>query len=117
MHTAKFCNLPVFEGHNIYSDRFSIGQSFRTVSSYCGFDEPEGGKTMGLSTYGKESGSSLWEYVNGHYFATTQLYPRNGSGWGNYYDDKFANEDLAYNVHKCGEEAALNMVRKAIELT
>ena len=116
-HTAKFGNLPVFEGHKIYSDRFSIGQSFRTVSSYCGFDEPEGGKTMGLSTYGKESGSSLWEYVNGHYFATTQLYPRNDSGWGKYYGEEVVKEDLAYNVQKCGEEAALNMVRKAVELT
>ena len=37
---------------NLYSNRTSIGQAFRRVSRYCGFDEIEAGKTMGLSAYG-----------------------------------------------------------------
>jgi carbamoyltransferase len=106
------------KGINLYSDRFSIGQAFRTVSSYCGFDEPEGGKTMGLSTFGKENGEPLFTFIDGHYFASnTLLYPRNDAGWGKYYGEDVPKEDLAYNVQKCGEHLSLSIIRKAVKLT
>ena len=127
-HYSTFASLDecrkqpgIFEdGINLYSDRFSIGQAFRTISAYCGFHETDGGKTMGLSNYGKKNKkvSPLFVKQGSHYFADpTLLYPRDKAGWGKYYGEQIPAEDLAYNVQKCGEQLSLDIVEKSIELT
>jgi len=110
------------EKNKLYSDRFSIGQAFRTVSAYCGFDEPDAGKTMGLSNYGKENPevSPLFVYDSNynHYFADPKLlYPRDKKGWGKYYGAEIPREDLSYNLQNCAELLSLNIIKKSISLT
>jgi carbamoyltransferase len=122
-HSLKECKKHLgnfISGINIFSDGFSVGQAFRTVSAYCGFDETDGGKTMGLSTYGNSNSkvNDLFSQKDDHYFAnTTLLYPQNNEGWGKYYGEDIPKEDLAYNVQKSCENASLNMIRKAVEIS
>ena len=99
---------------NLYSNRTSIGQAFRRVSRYCGFDEIEAGKTMGLSAYG--SGDiNLFNEEYGHSLCSTQLKPEGNTTA--YVGPKLQPEDLAYNLQKSAERHTLFMIRKAIELT
>ena len=91
-----------------------MGQAFRRVSRYCGFDEIEAGKTMGLSAYG--SGDvNLFNEEYGHSLCSTQLRPEGNSTA--YVGPKLPREDLAYNLQKSAERHTLFMIKKAVELT
>ena len=107
---------PYWSGNNFYSDRVSIGQAFRTVSRYCGFDEIEAGKTMGLSAYGHPATPvDLFNEEYGHSICSTKIKP-----YGNttkYTGTKYVEADLAYNMQKSAERHAIFMVKKAVQLT
>ena len=107
---------PYWSGNNFYSDRVSIGQAFRTVSRYCGFDEIEAGKTMGLSAYGHPATPvDLFNEEYGHSICSTKIKP-----YGNttkYTGTKYVEADLAYNMQKSAERHAIFMVKKAVKLT
>ena len=107
---------PYWSGNNFYSDRVSIGQAFRTVSRYCGFDEIEAGKTMGLSAYGHPATPvDLFNEEYGHSICSTKIKP-----YGNttkYIGTKYVEADLAYNMQKSAERHAIFMIKKAVELT
>ena len=105
---------PHWCGGNLYSNRTSVGQAFRRVSRYCGFDEIEAGKTMGLSAYG--SGDvNLFNEEYGHSLCSTQLRPKGNTT--EYYGVQLQPEDLAYNLQKSAERHAIYMIKKALELT
>ena len=108
-HYSKFYDkdaeeLPHFHLGYYYSDRTSVGQAYRTVSEYCGFDERDAGKTMGLSSYG--SGDvNIFNEECGHSLCRSDFIPDG--------DPK----NYAYNLQKSAEKHARFMVRKTIELT
>ena len=100
---------------NFYSNRTSIGQAWRIASRYCGFDELDAGKTMGLSGYFDSGTVDLFEEENGHSVCTKDMEipfeiftERHNSNVADH---------LAYNLQKSSEKHALFMVKKAIELT
>ena len=108
-HYSKFYDKdaeedPHFHFGNFYSDRVSVGQAYRTVSEYCGFDQRDAGKTMGLSTYGRGD-INIFNEEYGHSLCTSNFKPHG--------DPK----DYAYNLQKSAERHALYMVRKAIGIT
>ena len=107
---------PYWSGNNFYSDRVSIGQAFRTVSRYCGFDEIEAGKTMGLSAYGHpDTPVDLFNEEYGHSVCSTDIKP-----YGNttkYTGTKYVEADLAYNLQKSAEKHLKFMIQKTIDLT
>ena len=109
-------STPYWSEDNFYSDRVSIGQAFRTVSRYCGFDEIEAGKTMGLSAYGHpDTPVDLFNEEYGHSVCSTDIKP-----YGNttkYTGTKYVEADLAYNLQKSAEKHAVFMIKKAVELT
>ena len=111
---SKLEGPPHWNEGNLYSNRTSIGQAFRRVSRYCGFDEIEAGKTMGLSAYGRGD-INLFNEEYGHSLCSTQLRPDGNTT--EYYGPKIPKEDLAFNIQKSAERHALFMVRKASELT
>ena len=111
---SKKLGSSFWDGRNFYSNRTSVGQAYRRVSRYCGFDETHAGKTMGLSTYGAAP-EDLFEIHNGHSVCSTEL-----SAEGNttrYTGIEYHPEDLAYRLQKSAEKHALFMLEKAYELT
>jgi len=107
---------PFWDGNNLFSDRVSIGQAFRCISSLCGFGELEAGKTMGLSAYG--SGQvNLFNEEYGHSLCSKDIYPRDNEGWTKYYGEETVNENVAYNLQKSAEKHTIYMIKKAIELS
>ena len=113
---TKNLHDPYWDDNNFYSNRVSIGQAFRTVSRYCGFDEIEAGKTMGLSAYGHpDTPVDLFNEEYGHSVCSTDIKP-----YGNttkYTGTKYIEADLAYNMQKSAERHAIFMIKKAVELT
>lgn len=106
---------PHWEGDTLYSNRVSVGQAFRCVSGHCGFDEIEGGKTMGLSAYGQQT-AELFAKEYSHSLATMDITSRDDDGWTKYYRDDTP-EDAACNLQKSAEEHTIYMVQKAMELS
>ncbi len=107
---------PYWSGNNFYSDRVSIGQAFRTVSRYCGFDEIEAGKTMGLSAYGHpDTPVDLFNEEYGHSVCSLDIKPSGNTT--KYTGTKYIEADLAYNMQKSAERHAIFMVKKAVQLT
>jgi len=107
---------PYWSGNNFYSDRVSIGQAFRTVSRYCGFDEIEAGKTMGLSAYGHpDTPVDLFNEEYGHSVCSLDIKPSGNTT--KYTGTKYIEADLAYNMQKSAERHAIFMVKKAVKLT
>ena len=107
---------PFWDGTNLFSNRVSIGQAFRCVSGYCGFDEIEAGKTMGLSAYGFGP-VNLFNEEYGHSLCSKDIYPRDDAGWTKYYGEEIKNENIAYNLQKSAEKHAIYMIKKAVELS
>ena len=113
---CKKLEEPFWDGCHFYSDRTSIGQAFRTISRYCGFDELDAGKTMGLSAYGHPATPiNLWNEEYGHSICSKDIRPRKDST--EYYGTKMLEADVAYNLQKSAEKHAIYMVKKTIELT
>ena len=107
---------PYWSEDNFYSDRVSIGQAFRTVSRYCGFDEIEAGKTMGLSAYGHpDTPVDLFNEEYGHSVCSLDIKPSGNTT--KYTGTKYIEADLAYNMQKSAERHAIFMVKKAVQLT
>ena len=107
---------PYWSGNNFYSDRVSIGQAFRTVSRYCGFDEIEAGKTMGLSAYGHpDTPVDLFNEEYGHSVCSLDIKPSGNTT--KYTGTKYIEADLAYNMQKSAERHAIFMIKKAVQLT
>ena len=113
---SKKIEHPYWIDGNLFSNRTSIGQAFRTVSRYCGFDEIEAGKTMGLSAYGHpDTPVDLFNEEYGHSVCSTDIKP-----YGNttkYTGTKYVEADLAYNLQKSAERHAIFMIKKTMELT
>ncbi len=121
-HYSTFWNeeeklpVPYWSEDNFYSDRVSIGQAFRTVSRYCGFDEIEAGKTMGLSAYGHPATPvDLFTEEYGHSICSRDIIPKGNTT--KYVGTKYLDRDLAYNLQKSAERHAIFMVKKAVQLT
>tara|TARA_Y100001960_G_scaffold324633_1_gene405415 strand:- start:387 stop:1367 length:981 start_codon:yes stop_codon:yes gene_type:complete len=121
-HYSTFWNeeeklpVPYWSEDNFYSDRVSIGQAFRTVSRYCGFDEIEAGKTMGLSAYGHpDTPVDLFNEEYGHSVCSLDIKPSGNTT--KYTGTKYIEADLAYNMQKSAERHAIFMVKKAVQLT
>ena len=107
---------PYWSEDNFYSDRVSIGQAFRTVSRYCGFDEIEAGKTMGLSAYGHpDTPVDLFNEEYGHSVCSLDIKPSGNTT--KYTGTKYIEADLAYNMQKSAERHAIFMIKKAVQLT
>ena len=107
---------PYWDGNNFYSDRTSLGQAFRTISRYCGFDELDAGKTMGLSAYGHpDTPVNLWNEEYGHSICSKDIRPKKDST--EYYGTKMLEADLAYNLQKSAEKHLKFMIQKTIDLT
>ena len=115
--SEKECNKlkePFWDGINFYSDRTSVGQAYRRVSRFCGFDELDAGKTMGLSAYG--SGDvNLFNEEYGHSICSKDLYALRDST--EYYGPPIDGKDLAYNLQKSAEQHAIYMIKKAVQLS
>jgi len=107
---------PYWDGNNFYSDRTSLGQAFRTISRYCGFDELDAGKTMGLSAYGHpDTPVTLWNEEYGHSICSKDIRPRKDTT--EYYGTKMLEADVAYNLQKSAEKHLKFMIQKTIDLT
>tara|TARA_B100000965_G_C19497974_1_gene716110 strand:+ start:153 stop:1136 length:984 start_codon:yes stop_codon:yes gene_type:complete len=107
---------PYWDGNNFYSDRTSLGQAFRTISRYCGFDELDAGKTMGLSAYGHpDTPVNLWNEEYGHSICSKDIRPKKDST--EYYGTKMLEADVAYNLQKSAEKHLKFMIQKTIDLT
>ena len=107
---------PHWRDDNLYSNRTSVGQAFRRVSRYCGFDEIEAGKTMGLSAYGHPATpADLFNEEYGHSLCSTEFSPQGNST--KYTGAPLLEADLALRLQKSAEKHAIYMVKKAIELT
>jgi len=111
---SKKLESPFWDDGNFYSNRTSIGQAYRRVSRYCGFDETDAGKTMGLASYGAAP-VDLFEEVNGHSVCSEELSPEGNTT--SYTGHPYHPEDLAYRLQKSAEKHALYMLEKAYELT
>ena len=113
---TKNLHDPYWDDNNFYSNRVSIGQAFRTVSRYCGFDEIEAGKTMGLSAYGHpDTPVDLFNEEYGHSVCSLDIKPSGNTT--KYTGTKYIEADLAYNMQKSAERHAIFMVKKAVQLT
>ena len=113
---TKNLHDPYWDDNNFYSNRVSIGQAFRTVSRYCGFDEIEAGKTMGLSAYGHpDTPVDLFNEEYGHSVCSLGIKPSGNTT--KYTGTKYIEADLAYNMQKSAERHAIFMIKKAVELT
>ena len=113
---SKKLSEPYWSDGNLYSNRTSIGQAFRRVSRYCGFDEIEAGKTMGLSAYGHpDTPVDLFNEEYGHSLCSMVLRPDGNST--KYTGTKYLEKDLAYNLQKSAERHAIFMIKKTVELT
>lgn len=107
---------PYWDDNNFYSNRVSIGQAFRTISRYCGFDERDAGKTMGLSAYGHpDTPVNLWNEEYGHSICSKDIRPSKDTT--KYYGTKMLEADVAYNLQKSAEKHARYMIQKTIDLT
>ena len=107
---------PYWDDNNFYSNRTSIGQCFRTISRYCGFDELDAGKTMGLSAYGHpDTPVNLWNEEYGHSICSKDIRPSKDTT--KYYGTKMLEADVAYNLQKSAEKHARYMIQKTIDLT
>jgi carbamoyltransferase len=116
LSSCKKVGEPFWDGINLFSNRVSIGQAFRCVSAYCGFDEIEAGKTMGLSAYGSGAINLFNEEYN-HSLCSKDIYPRDDVGWTKYYGEETTKEDLAYNLQKSAEKHTIYMIKKAVEMS
>jgi carbamoyltransferase len=107
---------PYWDDNNFYSNRVSIGQAFRTIARYCGFDERDAGKTMGLSAYGHpDTPVNLWNEEYGHSICSKDIRPSKDTT--KYYGTKMLEADVAYNLQKSAEKHARYMIQKTIDLT
>ena len=107
---------PYWYKGNLYSNRVSVGQAFRNVSRYCGFEEIEAGKIMGLSAYGHSaSPADIFNEEYDHSLCSTIFKPDGNST--KYTGAELRWEDLAYRLQRSAEKHAIFMVRKAIELS
>ena len=113
---SKKIDKPYWKNGNLYSNRTSVGQAFRRVSRYCGFDEIEAGKTMGLSAYGHpDTPIDIFNEEYGHSLCSTVLSPERDTT--KYTGAPLLEADLAYNLQKSAEKHAIFMIKKAMKLT
>ena len=113
---SKLEGEPHWNHGNLFSSRTSVGQAFRRVSRYCGFDEIEAGKTMGLSAYGHPATpADIFNEEYGHSLCSTMFSPEGNST--KYTGAPLLEADLAYRLQKSAEKHAIFMIKKAIELT
>lgn len=141
MDSGKF-NEPGETHHCIIDDAAGIVKAYEAVTTYCGFQAIEAGKTMGLSPYGKPNSNIPKIYVEeGEWTGANRslvipTYP-NGAVInemryaelaptpGLYQDEKAYKKlpdlqnrrDLAYAVQKESQEEVLKLIYKAVEMT
>ena len=113
---SELLDEPYWHRGNLYSDRTSIGQAFRRVSRYCGFDEIEAGKTMGLAPYGnKNTPADLFVEEYNHSLCSKDLYVSGNTT--EYHGESYRQEDMAYRLQKSAEKHAVFMIKKAVEMS
>jgi len=131
---------PFDDGTIKINEWLGIVKTYEGVTDYLGWNPIEAGKTMGLSSYGKENSKIPKLYING--FGNKQLFmPQYPSGaWLNWAlpgNEQFKKEseskykawhnneklvreidkDLAYKVQQESQELALDMIKSWVEKT
>lgn len=132
------CTWPYDDGTTKINEWLGIVKTYEAVTNYLGWNPIEAGKTMGLSSYGKDNSKIPKLYIDG--FGNKQLimsqYPSgawlNWSLPGNenlkkennlhewHKDEKFVRQidkDLAYKVQQESQELALDMIKSWVEKT
>jgi len=122
--------------HGILSRNAGITKTYEAVTKYCGFQEIEAGKTMGLFPYGKPNNKipSLFRKI-GEYemsdpnvivpnyprgaFVNAQLFDELNTELDNFNDVTLEQNrrDLAYAVQTETQEQVLNLILKAVEMS
>jgi len=122
--------------HAILSRNAGITKTYEAVTKYCGFQEIEAGKTMGLFPYGKPNDKipSLFKKVGDYElsdpnvivpyyprgaFVNTQLFDELNTELNNFDDVTLEQNrrDLAYAVQTETQEQVLNLILKAVEMS
>lgn len=107
---------PYWDGSYFYSDRTSVGQAYRRVSRFCGFDEREAGKTMGLAPYCEtKQEPNLFNVEYDHSVCSKELYAE-GHTTG-YSGPECTKIELAHRLQISAEQHALRIIRKAVMMT
>jgi carbamoyltransferase len=112
MHEFKFFDIkkPSAEYDIEISDALSVGIMYGTTSWFLGFGRLEGGKTMGLSAYGKPSKLPNFLYkgsVNMNVFTQNRTF--NLKHHPELKEDNFQNNaNIAYNAQRALEEVFIN---------
>jgi len=122
---------------SIFSNNAGITKTYEAVTKYCGFQEIEAGKTMGLFRYGKPNKNIPALFLKDQVLALSDrnvvsaYYPRTANINAQFFNElnsylsnpevdltKLQNRrDLAYAVQKETQEQVLNHILKAVELT
>jgi carbamoyltransferase len=102
------------------SNGLDIGVMYGSVSHYLGFERLEGGKTMGLSSYGKKS--NLPEFLYKDQVANMNIFTHNRTLNDKlnpeFKIDTFENKaNIAYSVQKALEKIFLNKIKYIIKNT
>ena len=122
--------------HAVLSRNAGITKTYEAVTKYCGFQEIEAGKTMGLFPYGKPNDKipSLFKKVGDYElsdpnvivpyyprgaFVNTQLFDELNTEIDNFDDVSLEQNrrDLAYAVQTETQEQVLNLILKAVEMS
>ena len=109
-----------------FQNYISIGKSYESISKYLGFQPLDGGKTMGLASYGKLN-SSLPDFFinkkgNKNIFLNLRGYPQNHSfkfDISNYKDeiDIELNQDIAWKLQNDTQQLVGDYIEKALQTT
>ena len=122
--------------HGILTRNAGITKTYEAVTKYCGFQEIEAGKTMGLFPYGKPNDKipSLFTQIGDYELSDPNVvvpfYPRGAFINAELFDelntelDNFDDvtqeqnrRDLAYAVQTETQEQVLNLILKAVEMS
>lgn len=110
----------------IFQNYVSIGKSYETISTYLGFEALDGGKTMGLASYGKYNSSLPDFFINSkgnkNLFFNFQNYPLGHRFEFNIRDfisttNLELNQDIAWKIQHDTQQLVGNYIEKSIQKT
>ena len=125
-HQIKYKNYgtnfkipPEFREEYQVSSEITIAKAYEAITEFLGWETLEGGKTMGLSSYGKEN-SSLPHLLNKEWLYLP-LYPKNATltpQFKSYLSQKnISQEDLAWKIQNDTQEKVSELIEKTLSLT